>query len=146
MGACSPITLPVTVGLGGSMAATLNALAPVPMTDGGERFCARGSPIRLTFSVFDGPWPSSPYRFARPRFRIRGYGRHRALAITYLCWSVELEPRIICESLHSERWLGYPLLASSIVAPEPLFEHLCSSRGSSGGRVSMGVTQATPVG
>jgi hypothetical protein len=47
-GACSPITLPVTIGLGGSMATALNALAPVPMTDVGERFCARGSPIRST--------------------------------------------------------------------------------------------------
>ena len=33
-GACSPIMLPVTIGLGGSMAAALNALAPVLMTDG----------------------------------------------------------------------------------------------------------------
>ena len=47
-GACSPITLPVIVGLGGSMAAALNALAPVPTTGGREHFCARGLPIRLT--------------------------------------------------------------------------------------------------
>jgi len=48
MGACSPITLPVTVGLGGSMAVTLNALASVPSTGGGERFCARGLLIGST--------------------------------------------------------------------------------------------------
>jgi len=47
-GACSPITLPVIVGLSGSMAAALNALAPVTVTGGGERFCTRGSPIRST--------------------------------------------------------------------------------------------------
>jgi len=47
-GACSPITLLMTVGLGGSMAVALNALAPVPATGGGERFCARGLPIRST--------------------------------------------------------------------------------------------------
>jgi len=35
MGACSPVTLPVTVGLGGSMAVALNALASVPATGGG---------------------------------------------------------------------------------------------------------------
>ena len=46
--ACSPITLPVTVGLGGSTAAALTALAPVPVTDGVERFYARGSPICST--------------------------------------------------------------------------------------------------
>jgi len=46
--ACSPVTLLVIVGLGGSMAAALNALAPVPMTGGGERFCARGLSIRST--------------------------------------------------------------------------------------------------
>ena len=38
-GACSPITLPMTVGLGGSMADALNALASVPATGGGGRFC-----------------------------------------------------------------------------------------------------------
>ena len=47
-GACSPITLPVTVRLDGRMAAALNALAPIPATGGGERFCARDSPIRST--------------------------------------------------------------------------------------------------
>ena len=40
MGASSPITLPVTAGLGGSMAAALNALAPVPTTSSREHFCA----------------------------------------------------------------------------------------------------------
>ena len=47
-GACSPISFPVTVGLGGSMAVIFNALAPVPATSGRERFCARGLPIRST--------------------------------------------------------------------------------------------------
>jgi len=49
-GACSPITLPVTVGLGGSMAVTLNALTPVLVTGGRERFCALGTPIRSRLS------------------------------------------------------------------------------------------------
>jgi hypothetical protein len=48
MGACSPITLPITVRLGGSMAVALNALVSVPATGGGERFCARGLPVRST--------------------------------------------------------------------------------------------------
>jgi len=47
-GACSPIMLLMTVRLGRSMAAALNALAPVLVTDGEERSCARGSPFRLT--------------------------------------------------------------------------------------------------
>jgi len=47
-GACSPIMLPVTIGLGGSMTVALNALAPVPVAHGGVRFCARGLPIRST--------------------------------------------------------------------------------------------------
>jgi len=49
MGAYSLITLPVTVGLGGSLAVALNALAPVPMTGGGEHFCAQGLPARRYF-------------------------------------------------------------------------------------------------
>ena len=47
-GACSPITLPVTVGLAGIMAVALNALDHVRVIGGRERFCARGLPIRLT--------------------------------------------------------------------------------------------------
>jgi len=47
MGACSPITLPVTVGLGGSMAVAFNALTSVLATSSGGRFCTRGSSIRL---------------------------------------------------------------------------------------------------
>ena len=97
-------------------------------------------------SVFDGRWSSCPYRFAGRCFRVRGHNRHRAPVISYLCRSIELEPRFVCESSLCEYWLGYPLLTSSTVAPEPLFEHLCSSRGSSDGRVSVGVTRATPVG
>ena len=38
-GACSSITLPMTVGLGGSLADTLNALASVPMTGSRGHFC-----------------------------------------------------------------------------------------------------------
>ena len=45
-GACSPITLPVTVGLGGSMAVALNALTSIPATGGGGRLCARGPSAR----------------------------------------------------------------------------------------------------
>jgi len=48
MGPCSHITLPVSVGLGGSMAVALNALASVPATGGGGCFCARGPSIRST--------------------------------------------------------------------------------------------------
>jgi len=48
MGACSPITPPMSVGLGGSMAVALNALTSVPAKGGGERFCARGLLIRST--------------------------------------------------------------------------------------------------
>jgi len=89
---------------------------------------------------------SSPCRFVRPCLCVQGYGRYHALAIPYLCQSVELDPQIVYGSLHSEHWLGYPLLTPSTVAPEPLFEHLCSSRGSSDGRVSVGVARATPAG
>ena len=49
-GACSPITLPVSVGLGGSMADALNALTPIPTTGGGGRFCSRGPSIRSSYS------------------------------------------------------------------------------------------------
>jgi hypothetical protein len=49
-GACSPITLPVTVRLGGSIADALNSLSPVPATGGGGRFCARGPLIRSSYS------------------------------------------------------------------------------------------------
>ena len=64
-GAQSPITFPMTIGLGGSMSVVLNALPSVPATGGGGTL------------------------------------------------------------LHQ----GYPLLTPSTLAPEPLFEHLCSSRG-----------------
>jgi len=80
----------------------------------------RGTPLRSrpvdsldATSVFDGRWSSSPYRFAGPCFRVRGHGRHRASVISYLCRSVELEPRFVCESSRCECWLGYPLLTSS---------------------------------
>ena len=43
-----PITLPVTDGLGGSAVGALNALAPVPVSGGGRRPCARGPPIRTS--------------------------------------------------------------------------------------------------
>ena len=54
-GACSPIMLPVTVGLGGSMAVTLNALASVPMIGSGEALL-RSRPVDLldAISVVDG--------------------------------------------------------------------------------------------
>ena len=41
-GCLFPITLPVTVGLGENAAGALNALVPVPVSDGGRRPCARG--------------------------------------------------------------------------------------------------------
>ena len=61
------------------------------------------------------------------------------------CRSVESKPQLACEFFCYECWLGYPLLTSSTVAPEPLLEHLRSSRGSFDGRVSMGVTRANPA-
>jgi hypothetical protein len=61
MGACSPITLPMTVGLGGSMAVTLNALASVPMTGGGGALlCSRPVDSLDAISIIDGRWLSSP--------------------------------------------------------------------------------------
>jgi len=67
MGACSPITLPVTIELGGSMAVALNALAFVPATRGGGRFCARG------------------HQFARRYFRTR---RSLAIELLSICWTL----------------------------------------------------------
>ena len=55
-GACSPITLPVTIGLGASMAVALNALAPIPTTGGGERFYARGLLIRSMLFPYVDIW------------------------------------------------------------------------------------------
>jgi len=62
MGACSPITLPVTVGLGGSMAVALNALAFVPETGGGG-VLLRSRPVNSldAISIIDSRWLSSPY-------------------------------------------------------------------------------------
>jgi len=56
-GACSPITLPVTIELGESMLVALNALAPVLAIGGGECFCADS--LDALF-VIDGCWLSSP--------------------------------------------------------------------------------------
>jgi len=42
----------VTVGLGGSMVVALNALASIPMTGSGGRFCARGPSIRSTLFLY----------------------------------------------------------------------------------------------
>jgi len=58
-----PITFPATVGLGENTVGALNALVPVPTSGGGQRPYARGLLIRMS------------------QFRIRGYGRHRILAI-----------------------------------------------------------------
>ena len=145
-GACSPITFPMTVGLGGSMADTLNALLPYPQQAVENAFTLEACQLAQATSAFDGRRLSSPYRFVGPCFHVRGHDRHRALVITYLCWSVESEPRFVCEPSSYECWLGYPLLTSSTVAPDPLFEHLCSSRGSSDGQVSMGVARVTTAG
>ena len=63
-----------------------------------------------------------------------------------LYWIVESDPRLVFGSFHYECLLGYPLLTPSTVAHKPLFEHLCSSRGFTNGRISMGVARATPAG
>jgi hypothetical protein len=47
-GRWSPITLPVTVGLGENTAGAFNALVPVPMSGGGRRPYARGLPVRTS--------------------------------------------------------------------------------------------------
>ena len=47
-GCLFPITLPVTDGLGENAADALNALVPVPASDGGRRPCARGLSIRTS--------------------------------------------------------------------------------------------------
>jgi len=47
-GACFPIMLLITVGLGGSMAVAYNALALIPVIGDWERFCARGLSICST--------------------------------------------------------------------------------------------------
>jgi len=54
-GACSPITLPVTVGLGGSMVVALIALASVPATGGGDALL-RSRPVDSldAISIVDG--------------------------------------------------------------------------------------------
>ena len=80
--ACSPIMLPVTVGLGGSMAIALNALTSIPTTGGGGRFFARGPSTRASYfrirrSLDIEPlsirWLSSPYPFAGPCLGVRGH-------------------------------------------------------------------------
>ena len=55
MGACSPIMLPVTVGLGGSMAVASKALASVPATGGGGALL-RSRPVDSldAISIVDG--------------------------------------------------------------------------------------------
>jgi len=103
-------------------------------------------------SVIDSCWLLSPWSFVRPYFRIgdkghyRVVGRAAALAVLCLYRVVEPSPRVIFGSFHYEYLLEYPLLTPSIVAPEPLFEQLCSSKGSTGGRISLGVARATLVG
>jgi len=89
-GARSPIMLPVTVGLGGSMTVALNALASVPATGGGGTLLrSRLSNSLNALSVIDGHWLSSLEPFARPYFRARGWGRYRvvgrAAALAVLC-------------------------------------------------------------
>ena len=72
MAAHSPITLPVTVGLGGSTPVTLNALASVPVTgSGGTLSRSRPADSLDVVSVINGRRLSSTWPFARPYFRIR---------------------------------------------------------------------------
>ena len=60
-GCILPIMFPVTIGLGGSMAVTLNALASVPMTGGGGALlCSRPVDSLDAISIIDGRWLSSP--------------------------------------------------------------------------------------
>jgi len=70
-GARSPITLPMTVGLGGSMLVALNALTSIATTGGGATLLC-STPV----FVIDGRRLSSPWSFARPCFLIRGRGQH----------------------------------------------------------------------
>ena len=73
-------------------------------------------------------------------------GRASSLVNQCLYWIIEPDPRLVFGSFHYECLLGYPLLTPLIVAPEPLFEHLCSSKSLTDGRISVGVARATPVG
>ena len=54
-------------------------------------------------------------------------------------------PRFTVGSSRYAHWLGYPLLKSSTVAPEPLVERLRSSRGSSRWSSFRGVARANPA-
>ena len=67
-GCLFPITFPVTVGLGGSMVDTLNALASVPTSGGGRRFCAQGPPIRSIHSRTRRSQPIEPLPTRRTLF------------------------------------------------------------------------------
>ena len=78
-------------------------------------------------SVFDGSWRSSHDRFARRLFHLWSCGRR------WLCvWLIRASswgPRPVYGQSRYVHQLGYPLLRSLTVAPEPPFECWRSSRG-----------------
>jgi len=101
MGACSSITFHMTIGLGGSMAVALNALASVPTTGDGGRFCARGPSarssyfcIRRSLAIEPLSIRRTPFLCSRPR-PTPGHGdqafllEHRFGASTYM-WPISL--------------------------------------------------------
>jgi len=76
MGACCPITLPVTVGLGGSTAVALNALASVAATGGvGALLRSRPTDSLDALFIIDGRGLSSARPFARPYSVFEAVGR-----------------------------------------------------------------------
>ena len=117
-GCLLPVTLPVTVGLGENAAGALNALVPVPASGGGRCPCARDPSIRTSqFPYSTVTTRSSPSRFARCSFRVRGYGRRLVLTIVHAIGGASSRgpqftygcSRYVCR-------LGYPLLIPSTKA------------------------------
>ena len=108
-----PITLPVTDGLGESAAGALNALAPIPVSGGGRRPCARGPPIRMSLFLY------STVTCARA-----SVDSHDALSVfeatdvddlLYDWGASSRRPRLSYGCSHHARWLGYPLLIPSTI-------------------------------
>jgi len=94
-GACSPITFPMIVGLGGTMAVVLNVLTSVPTTGDGGRFYARGllaqpSYFRIRQSLAIEPLSirRTPFPCSRPR-PTPGPGDH-AFFVGASSWSLDL--------------------------------------------------------
>jgi len=78
-------------------------------------------------SVFDGSLCSSSGRFAGRPFRLRGCGRRGLCA--QLGRASNWRPLFVYGYSQQGHQLGCPLLISSTVAPESLFERLRSSGG-----------------